>query len=135
MLVAAELTLHGVPAMKMPDNWPHYDIVAQPSGGGPAQRISVKARTFKHGSDTFVTYQATDQFDWLAIVLLPGADQMERRFFIVPRAVADARATKAGATAKVANDRYWTQDQVVKMLGDFKDNFCLSLTGTTVTAP
>jgi hypothetical protein len=28
MLVAAELTLHGIPALKFPDNWPHYDIIA-----------------------------------------------------------------------------------------------------------
>jgi len=34
MLVAAELTLAGVPAMKMPDNWPGYDVIAQPKGGG-----------------------------------------------------------------------------------------------------
>jgi hypothetical protein len=74
MLVAAELTLAGVPAMKMPDNWPCYDVIAQPRDGGPAQRISVKSRTFKRGGDTFVVYDARDQFDWLAIVLLPGAD-------------------------------------------------------------
>jgi len=24
MLVAAELTLAGIPALKVPDNWPHY---------------------------------------------------------------------------------------------------------------
>jgi hypothetical protein len=29
MLVAAELTLAGVPAMKIPDNWPGYDVIAQ----------------------------------------------------------------------------------------------------------
>ena len=44
MLIAAELTLAGVPAMKAPDFWPGYDIAAQPIGGA-LQRISVKART------------------------------------------------------------------------------------------
>jgi len=34
MLVAAEMTFAGVPAMKMPDNWPGYDVIAQPKGGG-----------------------------------------------------------------------------------------------------
>lgn len=30
MLVAGELTLAGIPALKVPDNWPGYDVVAQP---------------------------------------------------------------------------------------------------------
>ena len=38
MLVAAELTLAGIPALKVPDNWPHYDVIVQPLGR-PAQRI------------------------------------------------------------------------------------------------
>lgn len=46
MLVAAELTLAGIPALKVPDNWSHYDVIAQ-ALGRPAQRISVKARMFK----------------------------------------------------------------------------------------
>ena len=46
MIVAAELTLAGIPALKVPDNWPHYDVIAQPIGR-TAQHISVKARTFK----------------------------------------------------------------------------------------
>jgi hypothetical protein len=46
MLVAAELTLAGIPALKVPDNWPGYDVVAQPAGDKP-QRISVKSHTFR----------------------------------------------------------------------------------------
>ena len=75
MLVAGEMTLAGVPAIKMPDNWPGYDVIAQPKDGRAPQRISVKSRTFKRGGDTFVDYYAKDEFDWLAIVLLSGADQ------------------------------------------------------------
>ena len=30
MLVAAELTLAGVPALRVPDIWPGYDVIAQP---------------------------------------------------------------------------------------------------------
>lgn len=29
MLVAAELTLAGIPALKVPDNWPHYELIAE----------------------------------------------------------------------------------------------------------
>ena len=72
MLVAAELTLAGIPALKVPDNWPGYDVVAQPQGMKEPLRISVKSRTFKRGA-AFVVYLETDSFDWLAVVpdLLP----------------------------------------------------------------
>ena len=40
MLVAAELTLHGIPTFIVPSNWPGYDVVAQPKGK-PLQRIPV----------------------------------------------------------------------------------------------
>ncbi len=128
MLVAAELTLAGVPAMKMPDNWPGYDVIAQPKGGGAPQRISVKSRTFKRGGDTFVDYWAKDQFDWLAIVLLPGADQLRRRFFIVPKSVADERLGRH--KAKFPDDKYLRQDRIAEDLSEFEDNFCLSTTGS-----
>ena len=95
--------------------------------GREMKRISVKARTFKRGGDTFVDYWGKEQFDWLAIVLLPGADQPNRRIFIVPRAVADAR-TPARAT-KEPDDRYWRVDRVADVLSEFEDNYSLSMTG------
>lgn len=127
MLVAAEMTLAGVPAMKMPDNWPCYDVIARPRGGGPPQRISVKARTFKRGGDTFADYWGKDQFDWLAIVLLPGGDQLTRRTFIVPRSVADARTPPR--KTKEPDDRYWRLDKVADVWPEFEDNYCLSMMG------
>jgi hypothetical protein len=133
MLVAAEVTLAGVPALKVPDNWPCYDVIAQPKGGGSPQRISVRSRTFKRGGDTFVSYDAKDQFDWLAIVLLPGADQSNRRIFIVPRNIADARARRDKPTSKTADERYWSQDKVAEVLSEFENNFGLSPTGTAIT--
>ena len=72
MLVSAEMTLAGAPAMKMLDNWPHSDEIAQPEGGNAAQRLSIKSRT-KADPDRFADYWATHEFDWLAIVLLPEA--------------------------------------------------------------
>jgi hypothetical protein len=100
MLVAAELTLYGIPALKVPDNWPHYDIIAQPpdhwSGYSnrderPPQKISVKTRTFAR-SGNFVGYGNEDEFDWLAIVILPGGGFEARRIFIVPCDIADKRS-------------------------------------------
>jgi len=41
MLVAAEMTHAGVLALKVPDCWPHYDVIAQPQGGGIPQRVQL----------------------------------------------------------------------------------------------
>lgn len=128
MLVAAELTLAGVPALKVPDNWPGYDVIAQPFNAGP-QRISVKARTFKRGGSTFVEYDDRDAFDWLAVVFLPGEDQLKRRVFLIPRMVADLKSRKNAPTSKVASSRYWRQDEVEKLFNVFEDNYTLSPSG------
>jgi hypothetical protein len=134
MPVAAEMTLAGIPTMKMPGNWPGYDVIAQPKDGGAPQRIPVKSRTFKGGADTFVGYDAEDQFDWLAIVLLPGEGQLKRRIFIVPKITADARARRA--KSKYPDDVYWRQDRVAGALPEFENNFCLSPNGmATIPSP
>lgn len=132
MLVAAEVALAGSPTVIMPDNWPGYDIIAQPKDGAAPQRISVKSRTFKHGSDAFVDYDAKDQFDWLAIVLLPGAGQPQRRVFIVPKAIADTRAFRP--KSKFPDEMYWRHDKVAKILSEFENNYCLSATGAPIGA-
>jgi hypothetical protein len=128
MLVAAELTLAGVPALRVPDLWPGYDVIAQPIGQDP-QRISVKSRTFKPGGGKFVTYLDTDSFDWLAIVLLPGGDQQKRRIFLIPRHLADAKARRDKPTSKTAKERYWRIDEVAKIFADFEGNFSLKDVG------
>ena len=135
MLVAGEVTLAGVPALKMPDNWPCYDVIAQPKDGGPPQRISVKSRTFKRGGGTFVVYDSRDQFDWLAIVLLPGNGEPDRRIYLVPRNIADARARRDNPDSKTAHERYWRQDQVSEVLAEFQNNFSLSPAGSHVAKP
>jgi hypothetical protein len=131
MLVAAELTLAGVPAMKMPDNWPGYDVIAQPKDIPTPQRISVKSRTFKRGRDAYVEYNIKDEsFDWLAIVLLPGEGQYKRRFFIVPKAVSDIRFYRYGPTTKNHDIMSGQVDKMAEFLQEFEDNFRLSATGT-----
>jgi hypothetical protein len=132
MLVAAEMTLVGMPALKVPDNWPCYDVIAQPKDGRPPQRISVKSRTFKLGGSTYVVYNSTDDFDWLAIVLLPGADVKTRRIFVVPRALADDKARRDKPTSKTAHERYWRQDEIPKQFAAYENNFCLSPDGNGV---
>jgi hypothetical protein len=124
MLVAAELTLAGVPALRVPDIWPGYDVIAQPVGSKPL-RISVKSRTFKSGGGNFVDYWETDDFDWLAIVLLPGEIEKRRRLFLIPRKLADEKARRDKPTSKTAKQRYWRIDEVAKIFADFEGNFSL----------
>lgn len=123
MLVAAELTLAGIPALKVPDNWPHYDVLAQPIGREP-QRISVKSRTFKRGP-AFVDYKSTDQFDWLAIVILSDAASAARTIYLVPREVADSMARQDKPTSKTALLRYYRIDEVDRLFGAYREKFAL----------
>lgn len=133
MLVAAELTLAGIPALKVPDNWPGYDVIAQPIDR-PLQRISVKSRTFKRGSN-FVDYWSPDQFDWLAIVLLPGGELLERQIFLVPRALADELARRDKPQSKSADQRYWRIDEVARVFTHYRNNFRLLTDGIEHDSP
>ena len=125
MLVAAEMTLAGIPTLKVPDNWPHYDLIAQHPESATPLRISVKARTYKKTSGHFVTYKATDQFDWLAIVLLECEGDEKRQIFLVPRHESDRCARKDGPNAKTS-EHYYVINEVAKKLLKYKSNFSLS---------
>ena len=124
MLVAAELTLTGIPALKVPDLWPGYDVIAQPKDGRPPQRVSVKSRTFKQGA-AYVQYRATDQFDWLAIVILPGGAHRDRSIYMVPRTVADDKASRNKPTSKTAALRYFQIAKVERLFAQYAGNFGL----------
>lgn len=123
MLIAAELTLAGIPALRVPDNWPHYDVIAQPADRS-AQRISVKSRTWKKGA-AFVEYNDYDQFDWLAIVLLAPEGSHIRTTYLIPRGDADLVARKDKSTAKTARLRYFRIDEIERLFGRYRDNFNL----------
>ena len=125
MLVAAELTLAGVPALTAPDNWPGYDVLAQPPGDVPPLRISVKARTYEPPpASARPMFNATDIFDWLAVVLLECPEK-PRRIFLMPRHIADERASKNGPETKTANRRYWRIAKTAELFPEFEDNFTL----------
>ena len=135
MLIAAELTLAGVPAMKMPDNWPHYDVIAQMQTDSFPQRISVKSRTFKRGGDGYVEYNATQStFDWLAVVILPGPGQEKRRIFIAPKAVTDLRFHRYGPATRARGIVSGQLDQFEMLIPEFENNFCLLTSGLVRSA-
>ncbi len=124
MLVAAELTLAGVPALKVPDNWPGYDVVAQRQGGGEPLRISVKSRTYKKGP-AFVSFYESDPFDWLAIVLLNCGTNQTRRIYLIPAEIAHYKARRNKPTTKNAHERYWRIDEIGTLFAKFENNFKL----------
>ena len=136
MLIAAELTLAGMPALKVPDNWPGYDVVAQPPDGGPAQRVQVKTRTYSDSANDYVEYHEGDDFDWLAVVFLPRAGEHGRQFFIVPRDVADPVARRTiDPAAKTADSRYWSQREFRERFAKFQNNFALARSGQDLGDP
>ena len=127
MLVAAELTLAGIPALTVPDNWPHYDIIAQPppdwSGCSTPlpQRISVKTRTFSD-DDRTISYNSTDEFDWLAIVILKQ-ESKSRSIFIVPSEIAEERCYKTSGSHR---NRRFVIRKLSELLGSYEGNFSLN---------
>lgn len=132
MLVAAELTLAGVPALKVSDNWPGYDVVAQPPDKWPGyvahppdkppQRISVKSRTVKTTSNYIAFNPATS--DWLAIVLLLGDGC--RQIFIVPQDQARAESFPCTHSAAARNPCGLRFGTIRKLFGVYKGNFKLT---------
>lgn len=122
MLVAAELTLAGIPALKVPDNWPGYDVIAQPKNKSPL-KISVKSRTFKQGP-AFISYNNNDDFDWLAVVILPAGTQKERKIYLVPRNITDKHTRKDSAKAKT-DESYLTILDFIHVFEKFEGNFNL----------
>lgn len=126
MIVAGEMTLAGLPTAKMPFNWKGYDLVAQPHGEMP-ERISVKSRTFKKGGSSTLIYLDTDEFEWLAMVILPAGDFKERRIFIIPRSLADKTAGRASPNAKTAKERHWRIDKIAEKFVKYENNFKLEV--------
>lgn len=129
MLVVAELTLAGMPACKMPDKWPDYDIIAHPPAEIP-QRISVKARSFAIRSQ-YVEFTDGSDFDWLAVVILmpePVDKDTSRDIYVIPRMEFEKRSVKTSSWANQANWRSRI-DRMHEIFPEFKDNFGLLISG------
>jgi len=52
----------------------------------------------------------------------------ERRFFLIPRAIADKRDPRK--KIKVPDNKYWTHQTFPTVFADFENNFTLSPTGS-----
>jgi hypothetical protein len=67
-LVIGRLGLAGIPATKMPDAWPGYDLIAQSDNDRPPLRISVKALRAGNGKVAAFWYFDPDGWDWLVLI-------------------------------------------------------------------
>jgi hypothetical protein len=56
--------------------------------------------------------------------MLPGDGEPKRRFFLIPRAVADAKARHDKPTA--TTERYYRIDEIAELFAEFEDNFILA---------
>ena len=115
--VISSLGLAGIPASKMPDNWPGYDVLAQPHHG-PPQRINVKARRFPVSHPTF-SADFDSEWEWLALV---GhfTELRKVRCWLLPRAVAKLLARK-----RVSGPHRISLAQLDEQGAKWEDNFSL----------
>jgi hypothetical protein len=114
MLVAATLTLHGIPSFTMPPNWPGYDVIAELEDKR-LEKISVKCR---HRGKGYIHIK-NKHFDWLAIVLI---GELPYQFFIIPRAVAIA---KKHASVKADGTHIIYTKAVPEKFEAYRNNFGL----------
>jgi hypothetical protein len=115
--VIAMLGFNGIPAAKMPDGWPGYDLAAQLPGDVLPLRISVK---FRIDSDyqPYCRYAPHDQFDFIALVY---KRPNEIRTWILPRRVADA--TSGGQKDGM---RFWSLRMLETRCAAYENNFGLA---------
>jgi hypothetical protein len=126
--VLTKLMFAGTPAQPVTSMWPGYDLIADTSAGGA--RISVKTRDpSDHRMN--VGYHRDDVFDWLAIVLIERSNPTNCRYWLIPRAVADAHF---GAWGR-AGHKGIKVSYIAKRFADFENNFTLSEDPTADEAP
>jgi len=116
MLVAAELTLAGIPALRAPDFSPFYQVLAQVPGA-PLQRIAVTAVAHTNAS-IHIDRRNNLEYDWLAFIVLPTSAGTCRRIFVVPRDEAVAELPLSTAL-------------LLTRFADYENNFLLERKGAS----
>ena len=121
--VISMLGFNNVPASKMPDNWPGYDLVAQPPRNTRPLRISVKFRSYKTALGAYIGYEPAEQFDFIALVLKYPSGL---RTWILPRSVADETALNPkGSSSGKFTKREWQVKSIEKRFPTYENNFRL----------
>jgi hypothetical protein len=117
--VVAMLGFANVPAQKMPDCWPAYDVIAQPHGGQPT-RVAVQGRRWPNTGRAF-RLQFDDGWDWFGAVLRNAGDG-STRCWILPRNVTRRMSTKMTAQG----ERRLNISIITGRCGQWEGNFTLS---------
>lgn len=123
--LVSQLMFHGIPAYKMPDNWPNYDIRAVRKNGDDVS-ISVKTRTWqKRLSSPWFEFNVDDEFDYIACIIAM-LDQ-PHRIWIIPKGALDKYARKNKEGSKHSKVRWVTfNDLNNKMdLSKYENNYVL----------
>jgi TetR/AcrR family transcriptional regulator, transcriptional repressor of bet genes len=113
LLIVAELSLAGVPAISAAGLNSTYQVLAQPPGQEP-QRIAVQSSIPKF--DKTPESDTQHPFDWLAIPVDPNADTSGRRIFIIPYSVAKEASKKVTSNSATG---------INQVFGQFENNFTL----------
>jgi hypothetical protein len=121
-LIAGMMTLAGMPTMVMPDNWPDYDLIAQPPAHGKPQRINVKSRRERGTHKPSFMLESGD-WDWLAVVWILEGNEPPR-CWLIPREV-----VLPGSEPYGWGDRLVTWRKLNGKYRDFADNFALRREG------
>lgn len=130
--VISMLGFNNIPASKMPDNWPGYDLVAQLPDDTKPLRVSVKFRTYSDGPGAYIGYEPVEQFDFIALVL-KYPDRL--RTWILPRAVANATALNPGGSKSGKfTKREWQVKSIAKRFPAYENNFRLAVGAPYATA-
>ena len=95
--VISQLGFANIPAQKMPDCWPGYDLTAQPRMGH-LLRINVKGRRLPSASSA-CPVDGGAAWDWLAVVLCDSTNKLTR-CWMLPRKTAISMSTPYGAELK-----------------------------------
>lgn len=116
----------GKPAVKMPDNWPGYDLIVDVKG--ELKKISVKMRmtTKATFSTEHCKFNFNDDFDFIVFIF---KSSKEIRSWIVPVNVAKSN----GIISNSENENYCRLSfkQLMK-LDEYEDNWLLNIHGDHV---
>lgn len=130
LLVAAEISIGGIPAILAPRNWPGFDVIALPSGQSP-KHIQVKSCLFTKQAGGFIGWHADDEFEWLAVVVFPAEDCPRRHIYILPRSAADKEPIsyhakrRDGQRISGRTGRGIRIRSILEVLAPYEDNFAL----------
>jgi hypothetical protein len=83
----SQLSFHGIPCAKMPDNWKDYDLVFQKNN--VIERISVKTRseTDKFNDGSWFIFDSVKKYEWVIFILIKKNKSIDA--WIIPHHVAN----------------------------------------------